>query len=342
MIDGLLEKALRVVPPGAPVVLVVRPPEAAAAAAVEVPHGGPGFTDEDLAVAFEGGLRQRYQGVRKVGSVFLASPWPRAWSVGSVAGSRRVTLRRGCPLHRLAAHGAVPRARRSAPSAAVGAGARALTKTGHPPDRLLLTGEKIMTTSRKGRRMRRFGAVVTAALLSAVGAIGLTGCGIARDPAESAVDVVAGMGAEGQALAALGIDPRAIEPVAAAGPAPASAAPGRGAKGDQSDGWRKRHQARVLLRKNMLHGEAVVQTKMGTKTIVVQRGTVTAIDGDSMTVKSTDGFTMSWTFGDTLRVIERRTTLQPDEVKVGAQVGVAGAKDGDNGVARLIVIPRQR
>lgn len=190
--------------------------------------------------------------------------------------------------------------------------------------------------------MRRFGAVVTAALLSAVGAIGLTGCGIARDPAESAVDVVAGMGAEGQALAALGIDPRAIEPVAAAGPAPASAAPGRGAKGDQSDGWRKRHQARVLLRKNMLHGEAVVQTKMGTKTIVVQRGTVTAIDGDSMTVKSTDGFTMSWTFGDTLRVIERRTTLQPDEVKVGAQVGVAGAKDGDNGVARLIVIPRQR
>ena len=191
--------------------------------------------------------------------------------------------------------------------------------------------------------MKRFGVVVTAALLAAVGALGLAGCGIARDPADSAVDVVAGMGAEGQALAALGIDPLEIEPVAAADPAvSASAVPGRGMKGDQGDGWHKRHPARVLMRKNMLHGEAVVQTKDGTKTIVVQRGTVTAIDGDSMTVKSTDGFTMTWTFGDNLRVIERRTTVQPDEVKMGAQVGVAGAKDGDDGVARLIVIPRQR
>ena len=31
--------------------------------------GGPGFTDEDLAVAFErGALNQRYRGIRKVGS----------------------------------------------------------------------------------------------------------------------------------------------------------------------------------------------------------------------------------------------------------------------------------
>jgi signal transduction histidine kinase len=36
---------------------------------LEVRDGGPGFTDEDLAVAFErGALYQRYRGVRKVGS----------------------------------------------------------------------------------------------------------------------------------------------------------------------------------------------------------------------------------------------------------------------------------
>jgi two-component system sensor histidine kinase BaeS len=72
VIDGLLENALRVVPPGAPVVLAVRPPLALpgpAFAVVEVRDGGPGFTDEDLAVAFErGALYQRYRGVRKVGS----------------------------------------------------------------------------------------------------------------------------------------------------------------------------------------------------------------------------------------------------------------------------------
>ncbi|BCJ59557.1 sensor histidine kinase [Micromonospora endophytica] len=71
VIDGLLENALRVVPPGAPVVLAVRPVGAdpAAGAVVEIRDGGPGLTDDDLAVAFDRGeLHRRYQGVRKVGS----------------------------------------------------------------------------------------------------------------------------------------------------------------------------------------------------------------------------------------------------------------------------------
>ncbi|MEU7865508.1 histidine kinase dimerization/phospho-acceptor domain-containing protein [Dactylosporangium sp. NPDC049140] len=67
IIDGLLENALRVVPAQAPVVLALH--TGPAAARLEVRDGGPGFTDEDLAVAFErGALSRRYQGVRKVGS----------------------------------------------------------------------------------------------------------------------------------------------------------------------------------------------------------------------------------------------------------------------------------
>lgn len=99
VIDGLLGNALRVVPPGGPVVLAVRsgpvgdpaeeatlafpvagaaPPPARPRPAlptgrtyveVEVRDGGPGFTDEDLAVVFErGALYERYKGTRKVGS----------------------------------------------------------------------------------------------------------------------------------------------------------------------------------------------------------------------------------------------------------------------------------
>lgn len=67
IVDGLVENALRVVPPGQPIVLAVsaRPHYAV----VEVRDGGPGLTDGDLAVAFErGALYQRYQGIRKVGS----------------------------------------------------------------------------------------------------------------------------------------------------------------------------------------------------------------------------------------------------------------------------------
>jgi two-component system sensor histidine kinase BaeS len=67
VLDGLLENALRVVPDGAPVVIAVRPSHVDAV--MEVRDGGPGFTDADLAVAFDrGALYERYKGVRKVGS----------------------------------------------------------------------------------------------------------------------------------------------------------------------------------------------------------------------------------------------------------------------------------
>ena len=71
VIDGLLENALRVAPAGAPIVLAVRGPHPTQPhfGAIEVRDGGPGFTDEDLAVVFErGALYERYRGIRKVGS----------------------------------------------------------------------------------------------------------------------------------------------------------------------------------------------------------------------------------------------------------------------------------
>jgi len=67
VVDGLCENALRIVPRGSPLILAVR--AGAGAAVLEVRDGGPGFTDDDLAVAFQrGALNQRYRGIRKVGS----------------------------------------------------------------------------------------------------------------------------------------------------------------------------------------------------------------------------------------------------------------------------------
>ncbi|MEU8658794.1 sensor histidine kinase [Actinoplanes philippinensis] len=67
VLDGLCENALRVVPAGAPLIFAVRSGEGEGI--IEVRDGGPGFTDDDLAVAFERGeLNRRYRGVRKVGS----------------------------------------------------------------------------------------------------------------------------------------------------------------------------------------------------------------------------------------------------------------------------------
>ena len=70
VLDGLMENALRVTPPGAPIVLAVRTdPDGRACA--EVRDGGPGLSDDDLAVAFRrSALYQRYRGVRQVGTGF--------------------------------------------------------------------------------------------------------------------------------------------------------------------------------------------------------------------------------------------------------------------------------
>ncbi|MBW4703813.1 MULTISPECIES: hypothetical protein [unclassified Micromonospora] len=193
--------------------------------------------------------------------------------------------------------------------------------------------------------MAHRGIAVTATSLLAALTLGVAGCGtaqVAQDGTKVAVvEVAAALGVEGQALAALGLDPVELDLLAAPA-ASTTPSPQAGAKGKRSERvkeLRQRRQARVQLGRNGLHGEAVVQTKDGTKTVVVQRGEVTAIDGDSVTVKSTDGFTLTWKLGEQLRVVERRTTIKANDVKVGTKVNVAGARDGDASVARLIVVP---
>jgi signal transduction histidine kinase len=71
IIDGLAENALRVTPSGAPIVLSVAPVPMAGGVLIEVRDGGPGLTDDDLAVAFQrAALYERYRGVRRVGTGF--------------------------------------------------------------------------------------------------------------------------------------------------------------------------------------------------------------------------------------------------------------------------------
>ena len=95
-----------------------------------------------------------------------------------------------------------------------------------------------------------------------------------------------------------------------------------------------------MLRRNTLHGEAVVETKDGPKTVVVQRGAVTAVNGDTLTVTSTDGFVLTWTFGADAKIVKDRAQVAKEQIKAGDQVGVAGVKEGDKNVARLVVVPR--
>jgi signal transduction histidine kinase len=69
-VDGLLDNALRVVAPGAPIVLAVRAePSVPARIVIEVRDGGPGLTPDDIAVAFDrSALFEKYRGTRRGGT----------------------------------------------------------------------------------------------------------------------------------------------------------------------------------------------------------------------------------------------------------------------------------
>ena len=189
------------------------------------------------------------------------------------------------------------------------------------------------------RSLRRTVAALVLFVLAGAGLLGLAACErpgapVAAPAADLAADVASAGGLEEQALAGLGFAPAEMvfaKPGPAADP---SASPG-----ERERGKRHRPLARAMLRGRVLHAEAVVQTDEGVRTLVSQRGTITAIDDDSVTVRSTDGFTLTWAFGDELRVIDRRKTVEPSALAEGVEVGVAGAKDGDRTVARLIVRP---
>ena len=91
------------------------------------------------------------------------------------------------------------------------------------------------------------------------------------------------------------------------------------------------------LGRRVLHGEVTVQTQDGTKTIVMARGEVTALSGDAITVKSSDGVETSFRIDGDTRFGFRNEPDPTAELKVGEDAFVAGEKSGDRAVARRVV-----
>jgi hypothetical protein len=181
---------------------------------------------------------------------------------------------------------------------------------------------------------------IAAAALGVATIVGLTAC------SPSGAASTASMSPEATALTALGFTDSDVTDTGATGTlgtvgdgdaTDPSAAPTD--KGKNKHPLLRRLGIRRALARNVLHGEVTVTTKNGDKVIEVQRGTVTAINATTITVKSTDGFVMTWTFGTPIHVVQHRTTIQATDVAVGTTVGVAGTKDGSTDTAKLIVIP---
>ena len=170
---------------------------------------------------------------------------------------------------------------------------------------------------------------VVLAAAAVVGLAGLAACGspgLAQYPA--APPSTASLTPEASALTAVGFTSADLAPAADPSPSASGAAHPRAGK------------LRRELGRHVEHGEVVVQTKKGDQTVDVQRGTVTAVTGSSVTVKSADGFTETWAFGSPLRVVKDRAAAQTSDVRTGVTVGVAGIKNGSTVTANLIVIPK--
>jgi hypothetical protein len=173
---------------------------------------------------------------------------------------------------------------------------------------------------------------VLTALLTGCLVLGAAGCDAVRpgDDMETVSVDVADDGVESAALAALGVPASAADLAPAVAPSTTAGPAGKNAL---------RHRIRVRLRKHMLHGEVVVQTKQGPQTVVAQRGTVTAKGDGTLTVKSTDGFTLTWTTNTDTKVVAAGAKSSLDQVSVGAQIGIGGIKS-DPQTARLVVVPK--
>ena len=168
--------------------------------------------------------------------------------------------------------------------------------------------------------MTRTRILLTVSSLGLAAVLGLAGCATAP-AAPNLADEVA-------ALQAVGFDTGL-----AAAPTPSASAPAAPKAGKE-----RRAAARRYLRKNTLHGEITVQGKEGVRTIVVQRGTVTAVSAGGVSVRSADGYALTWTYVDKLRVVQNRSTVATTAIKSGAEIGVAGSRNGSATTARLIVI----
>jgi hypothetical protein len=155
------------------------------------------------------------------------------------------------------------------------------------------------------------------------GVLALAGCGAAAPTPGDLAD-------EATALAQVGFDTGLPQDT----PTPsASASAATGAKPQA-----RRKAIRRYLRKNTLHGEVTVQGKNGPRTIVVQRGSVTAVSATSLTVKSADGYTLTWTLAAKAAVVQDKKKVGTSALKTGEQVGVAGTKTGSADDARLIAV----
>jgi hypothetical protein len=111
---------------------------------------------------------------------------------------------------------------------------------------------------------------------------------------------------------------------------------GMGGPGDGFGGFGFGGRGGEGLGGQMLHGDIVVKTATGTETELLQHGNVTANAGGTVTVRSSDGFSVIWTIGSSTTVRSGRDTGTVQDLAVGDEVTAVGTKTSGGGTAKFI------
>jgi hypothetical protein len=116
--------------------------------------------------------------------------------------------------------------------------------------------------------------------------------------------------------------------------------PGGTPDGRMGDRMGPRHRFGGGMVDRLLHGEVVLKGKDGKPvTVAVQTGEVTGVTADSVTVKSEDGYSRTWTLnGDTV-YRSLRDKASKSDVKVGTTVRLAGPVTNGQATAKIVGIP---
>jgi hypothetical protein len=93
------------------------------------------------------------------------------------------------------------------------------------------------------------------------------------------------------------------------------------------------------LGSRVLHGELTVKAKNGVRTVDTQLGTVTSVSPTSLTVRSQDGFSLTWVLGSGTVVRAGGARSSASALAVGQSVrvlGPAASSAGGSPTARLV------
>lgn len=87
----------------------------------------------------------------------------------------------------------------------------------------------------------------------------------------------------------------------------------------------------------ILHGEATVQTPKGLQDVVVQTGTIASTTDSTITVKSSDGVTNTYTVDKTTRIVLNGSSGTLSKLQTGDTVHVLAVKSGASTVAKAVL-----